>query len=1017
MDPTLWQRIEDLFNETLALPSNKRKAFLADACGADAELRAEVESLLREAEDQPDDFLSEPAVSLGAQLLCRDQSEALRGRTLGAYTITRLIGRGGMGEVYLAHDVRLERRVAIKLLPISLTQYEERVRRFKHEARAASAISHPNVASVYEIGEADGRLFTAMEFVDGLTLRERFSWGTLKLGEAIDIATQVASAIAAAHAEGIVHRDIKPENILIRRDGLIKVVDFGLAKLTEPQLDSPHHDFHETQMSGRITRMIHTEPDVQMGTPNYMSPEQARCQEVDARTDIWSWGVVFYEMLMGQLPFTGATKSDVIAEILKSTPPLWQENLPESVTAILQRALSKDIRDRHASMKELLGELQNLSRQLGDSGLLDLPLDEVVAAPSVTGREAPPQVAQRAEGLRETAGRPNRPDHATGRTARAEDTGGTSIQPLSAWPLTLIRIKPGFRLALFICAGGLLLVALVFIIYNFTNRQAARLGNTSGSPQITNLTHDGHVMDAAISGDARLLAYVLIESGKQSLWIQNLESGEKRQLLPPDPALCWGLRFTPNGQNLFYITTQPGSTISVLYRIPVRSGPSYKLVVNIDSPPAVSPDGMQIAFIRGYPAQHRDALVIANVDGSAEREIASRQHPDKFSFSGPSWSPNGKLIALGAGRSNGAQFAVVGIPVNGGTPVELTSWQLAAVGGVAWDNDGHTLIFSARALGTRVLQMWRLSYPDGEMRRLTQDENAYEGITLAQSGNTLITTRTYEVSDIWVVSSSGAARRLTTEGNNGADGLTVTPTGRILYTVGEYEQSILWSMNMDGSDQKPLTENIGFLPSASKDGRFIAYVSMERGNRHIWLMDTTGNNNRQLTDHGGENQPSITPDGNWVVYTSLANERNSLWKISTDGGQPIQLTRGVLTIRPVVSPDGTMIACTYRLDETDKWKIAVLPFDGGRPLRTFPLPQPYNQIIRWSSDSKALVYLDKRNGVHNLWRQPLDASAPSQITNFNEDQILHYDWLPAGAEFVLSRGGRRRDIALVNNLK
>jgi Tol biopolymer transport system component len=178
-----------------------------------------------------------------------------------------------------------------------------------------------------------------------------------------------------------------------------------------------------------------------------------------------------------------------------------------------------------------------------------------------------------------------------------------------------------------------------------------------------------------------------------------------------------------------------------------------------------------------------------------------------------------------------------------------------------------------------------------------------------------------------------------------------------------------------------------------------------------------GHNNRQLTNGGGENQPSVTPDGNWVVYTSLAKERNSLWKISTDGGQPIQLTRDVITVRPVVSPDGTMIACTYRMDETDRWKIAILPFTGGLPLMTFALPQPYNQIIRWTSDSKALIYLDKRDGTHNLWRQPLNGSEPSQITNFTEDLILHHDRLNVGNEFILSRGGRRRDIILMKSFK
>src|SRR5436190_17048623 len=321
MDARRWQKIEEVFNGTLALPPEERDSFLASTCGDDPALRDEVLGLLSEAE-QPNKFLSGRGFELGAKLLSDESAESLAGQTFGTYTIVRRLGRGGMGEVYLARDDRLDRKVAIKMLPKRLIADEERVLRFKHEARAASAISHPNVAHVYEIGESDGRLFTAMEFVSGLNLRERFARDPLKLGEAIEIANQVALAIVAAHAQGIIHRDIKPENIIIRPDGLVKVVDFGLAKLSEPTRDPATSDSRETLISGRVTRMIHTEPGLLLGTATYMSPEQARGHETDARTDVWSWGVVFYEMLTGEPPFRGESNSDIIAEILKSEPDL-----------------------------------------------------------------------------------------------------------------------------------------------------------------------------------------------------------------------------------------------------------------------------------------------------------------------------------------------------------------------------------------------------------------------------------------------------------------------------------------------------------------------------------------------------------------------------------------------------------------------------------------------------------------------------------------------------------------------
>lgn len=1007
MEANRWAQIEKIFNATLSLPESQRKAFLGNAC-PDLELRREIESLINLVDDLPDDPMDESVLQIGVELLAHQECESLTGQILGAYTIIRPIGHGGMGEVYLARDERLRRKVAIKLLPLVLVQDQKRISRFKHEARAASAISHPNVAHIYEIAEANGRLFTAMEFVDGVTLRQRLSSTPLRFGEAIDIAIQVALAIEAAHAEGIIHRDIKPENIIIRCDGLVKVVDFGLAKLTEPERPSTNADPHETQMGARLTRTIYTEAGMLMGTTYYMSPEQARGHEVDERTDIWSWGVVLYEMLAGVPPFTGSTNSDVIAEILKSEPQLIRADLPSlppSAKLILRRSLSKDRSGRYRKATDVIPELHELLRQVTESGLVEcdtLPA-ELESSRTIAQGTHPARASQAPRLAQAVLAVP---------PSRMGPMGLTNGSTKST-AATENRKKVRGNFVVYVAAGVFLMIGLAVMLYFSSVRRHDVGGATSGQPQIIQLTNDGKVMDAALSADARFLAYASTDAGKQSLWVQNLQSGEKSQILAPDTALFWGLRFTPNGQSLFYLMTQPGSTINVLYRMPVRGGPSQKVIVNIDGAPAISPDGMQIAFVRGYPAQHRDALIIANVDGSAERELTSRQHPDRFSYAGASWSPDSKLIAIGAKRTNGNEVAILGIPVNGGAPIELTPWRWGDVRGVAWKNDGQTLVFSARVPGSRALQIWRLSYPEGTTKQITTEDNAYEEVSLAQNENTLITFQTYEISNIWVSDLVGVPRQISSGLQAGADGLTATADGRIVFTVGDYEDSYLWRINSDGSSATRLTSNNGFLPSASREKGLIAYVSTEGGARHIWLIGTDGKNNRRLTNGGGENHPSLTPDGNWVIYTSLAEQRGTLWKVSTSGGAPIQLTKDSITIRPVVSPDGTKIACTFRADETDNWKIAVLSFNGGKPLQTFALPYAYNQIIHWTTDSKALLYVDKRGGVNNIWQQPLDESAARQITHFDEDLILHYDLLSADARIVLSRGGRRRDIALV----
>jgi Tol biopolymer transport system component len=241
--------------------------------------------------------------------------------------------------------------------------------------------------------------------------------------------------------------------------------------------------------------------------------------------------------------------------------------------------------------------------------------------------------------------------------------------------------------------------------------------------------------------------------------------------------------------------------------------------------------------------------------------------------------------------------------------------------------------------------------------------------------------------------------------------------GRIVYASTENQQSDLWSINANGSDGRKLTYDSGFFPTASRDGRLVAYVSAQGSTLHIWCMDADGGNKKQLTKGAGESHPSISPDGQWIVYTPLGEGRNTLWKVSTAGGSPVQLTRDSMAIKPVVSPDGTRIACVHRTDEADRWKIAVLSADGGTPLMSFALPYPYNQVIRWTLDSKALIYVDRREGVYNLWRQPLDGAAPTQITNFTEDAIFYYDWLGDEEQLIVSRGAKTRDIVLIRNFE
>jgi eukaryotic-like serine/threonine-protein kinase len=348
-----WKKVIDLFQSALERAPEERAAFLDETCHDDEGMRREVESLLT-SHDRAENFIEVPAFEVAPEFVPNDSADALIGKLIGHYCIESLIGVGGMGEVYLARDERLGRKAALKLLPDSLTTDTAQLSRFENEARTASALNHPNILTVYEIGAEGNVQFIATEFIEGATLRAALASGRMTAHRALEIAVQVASALAAAHEAGIVHRDIKPENIMLRPDGFVKVLDFGIAKLTEQRLGSDDHTVE-------TTAPLQTRPGLVLGTAHYMSPEQARGQKVDARSDIWSLGVVLYEMVAGSPPFRGETPSDCIAAILTAEPaPLSSisPDVPNKLESILQKALRKNADERYQTIKEMLVELR-----------------------------------------------------------------------------------------------------------------------------------------------------------------------------------------------------------------------------------------------------------------------------------------------------------------------------------------------------------------------------------------------------------------------------------------------------------------------------------------------------------------------------------------------------------------------------------------------------------------------------------------------------------------------------------
>jgi serine/threonine protein kinase len=356
-----WQQVKELFHASLERAPGERRAFLAQACAGDDALKGEVESLIK-AHESEGSFIDSPAYEVAADWLAGgEDAPSLVGQQVGRYEILAELGAGGMGEVFLAEDTTLGRKIALKLLPRSFTNDADRLRRFRQEARTASALNHPNIVTIHEIGEHDGRRFIATELIEGQTLRQRLARGPLDTTEALDIILQAASAVAAAHEAGIVHRDIKPENVMLRTDGYVKVLDFGLAKLTGPKAGRVSGPEVTTAVLGN------TSPGVVMGTAHYMSPEQARGLATDARTDVWSLGVVLYEMLAGRAPFEGATTADVTVSILEREPAALRPatgEFPEELDRIVRQALRKEREERYPSARELLEDLRAVKQDL-----------------------------------------------------------------------------------------------------------------------------------------------------------------------------------------------------------------------------------------------------------------------------------------------------------------------------------------------------------------------------------------------------------------------------------------------------------------------------------------------------------------------------------------------------------------------------------------------------------------------------------------------------------------------------
>ncbi|HXM36369.1 MAG TPA: protein kinase [Pyrinomonadaceae bacterium] len=987
MKPERWQQIDQILEAAIERDRDEWAAFLDQECAGDDELRREVDSLLR-AHEQAGSFIEKLPPEAAEELLPEHQSESLIGKQVGSYGIERLLGSGGMGEVYLATD-KMGRQVALKLLAHHHQQDKRHVARFAQEAQTVLTLNHPNIVTIYDIGEIDGTYYIASELIEGETLRSRLKQPETHLPDVLEIAIQVTNALVSAHEKGIVHRDIKPENVMLRSDGYVKVLDFGIAKLTE--------EFAHASSTEAPTRLkVETAEGVVIGTAAYMSPEQAKGTKVDARTDLWSLGAVIYEMVTGHLPFAGETPTETISLILQKGPaPLsrYTHEAPAELERIVTKALTKDREQRYQTAKDLLIDLRNLKRKLEVDAEIDrtVPLQFRAATSTSSGQSTP-----------------------------ATASGSTHVSSAEYLTKEIKRHKKG--VAVVLAVFSIAVIGLAFGLYKiFSHKQ--RFDLQTG--KITRLTSNGRVGSASISPDGKYVAYTALDDlGQSSLWVKYVATSSNVQIVPPaGPDVLFGQStFSPDGNYIYYLSTEKGRVPGVLYQVPVLGGTSKKLLEDV-SRISFSPDGKRFAFERRYASGGEDAVMVVNADGSGEQKLAVRKHPDYF-LPGTAWSPDGQTIACPIGGFTGGYYrSITVIKVSDGTQKILTSRRWNDVERPAWLPDGSGVIATAQEKVGDQSQLWQISYPEGEARTLTNDLSDYHLVSLTADASALVTVVSDTTSNIWLVPNGewNNGRQLTSSKTNGILSLAFLHDGRILYQSSASGNSDLWIMDPDGRNQKQLTDDVAIERSASAtpDGRYIVFDSLRSGAPQVWRMNIDGSNAKLLTDSRGF-IPSISPDGKWVVYTMFGPEGFNIWKISIDGGEPVQITHKY-SAASTISPDGKLIAYYYLDQRTATTKIALLPFEGGEPSKLFDISQPFtsgfNNPVRWTHDGRAFTYIVNRAGVSNIWIQPIDGSPARQLTDFKADRIFSFDWSHDGKWLALSRGPEQRDVVLMSDFK
>ena len=907
-----WLKIEQIFDEALQRKPEERDNFLKETCVGESAVYDNVKALLTSYE-KDDDFFEDSASALAAEMFADRVGE-----TIGPYEVLSELGSGAMGVVYLAQDARLGRKIALKLLPSQFTNDKDRLRRFQQEARAASALNHPNILTVHEVEQRSGLHYIATEFVDGVTLRQHMNTRRMSLDEVLNIAIQVASALQAAHTAGIAHRDIKPENIMIRSDGYIKVLDFGLAKLAEKDL-SP--------------ATAETNPGVVMGTPRYMSPEQARGLDVDLRTDIFSLGAVVYEMVTGKVPFDGLTTSDIIAALIKDEPESMSLSVPELPSVfeqVVNKALTKDPDLRYQTIAEFLSDLQRLKNEI--------QLDALVRTNSDGSRF-----------LFEDSGNPQ--------TTRTRGLSSTDPHAQRKTKQLLTNISNNWTVG--VSLGVLVVVATVAIaaVVSLNRRKSASIATISTPHSLTN--RDGFISATRFAPDGKRIIYSAGFDGKPlELFFTDVQGSESQSAGIQSAALKSVSRSGKIAVLFNFELNWSDGYNGTLVILPAEGGKPEVMMDGIDDA-AFAPDGNTFAIMR-------------SVMGEQQLEYPAGHVLYKSSgwMSYPRFSPKGDKIAFfehPLGDFSGS-IAVFDLASQKKTDIS-TDWK--SLKGLAWNPKNDEIWFGGSKVG-RLLSINAVSLSGLVRMKVYEvagmgarvDDISDDGKMLITQGSNHSTMMILEGSKSATEAPVGSQFAWSTSADISADGKALLYYEWGYETSNHFGENAVYLRKLDRSERVQL--GLGKALALSPDGNWALALQQTSPQPQLVLLSTSPGESKTLQNHGIKeyHYASFFPDGRQILFTGVearedAAIRSYVQDVNT--GEVHPLTEE-LTVALRVSPDGKRVI-TLQPDKT----YYIQPLYGGEP-KAIPGLETDDEPIQWSDDGRALYVIGPGEFATKIYR-------------------------------------------------